>query len=131
MVGLDTSVVVRLLVGEPSAQAESARALLDELFAANETATVSDLVLSETYFALVHHYQVPKAKALAALASLVDSPEIVASEAAVRILPMPSLSTAKPGFVDQLIHAGYESFGGTMATFEKKAARLRGVRVLR
>ena len=130
MVGLDTSVVVRLLIGEPIEQVALARGFLNELFVANEKAAVSDLVVSEVYFALQYHYAVPKAKALEALSSLFESGEIVATGIAATVLKMSNLATAKPGFVDRLIHADYEKLFGAMATFEKKASRLPGTRVL-
>ena len=131
MVGLDTSVIVRLLVGEPVAQAAGARAFLDELFASNEKAAVSDLVVSEAYFALIYHYDVPKAEALTALRALFESGEIVATGAVVSVLKVPNLAAASPGFVDRLIHADYEKHFGTMATFERKGSRLPGTRVLK
>jgi len=130
MVGLDTSVVVRLLVGEPVVQAEAARGFLDELFLANQKAVISDLVVSEVYFALQFHYGVPKADALEALNSLFDSGEVVALGSAAAVLQTEHLASAKPGFIDRLIHAGYQKHGGSMVTFEKKASRLAGARVL-
>ena len=130
MVGLDTSVVVRLLIGEPIEQVALARGFLNELFVANEKAAVSDLVVSDVYFALQYHYAVPKAKALEALSSLFESGEIVATGIAATVLKMSNLAVAKPGFVDRLIHADYERQFGAMATFEKKASRLPGTRVL-
>ncbi len=39
-------------------------------------------------------------------------------------------ASAKPGFVDRLIHAEIHSMGGKLATFEKSAARLPDVIVL-
>lgn len=131
VVGLDTSVVLRLLVGTPADQAERASAFLDELFAAGDQAVVSDLVVSEVYFALQHHYAVPKAAALKALASLFESGEIKATGAAAAVLATGRLATARPGFVDRLIHAEYERHYGAMVTFEKKASRLPGTRVLK
>lgn len=130
-VGLDSSVVLRLLVGEPIKQAEAAQAFLDELFEAGDKAIISDLVVSEVYFALQYHYQVPKAEAFDSLAALFDSGEILASGQADVVLKTKNLSSAKPGFVDRLIHAGYGAQAGGMVTFEKKASRLSGVRVLR
>lgn len=129
-VGLDSSVVLRLLIGEPIKQAEAAQAFLDELFEAGEKAVISDLVVSEVYFALQYHYQVPKAEALASLAVLFGSGEILASGHADAVLKTKNLAGSKPGFVDRLIHAEYEAQAGGMATFEKKASRLVGVRVL-
>ncbi len=131
MIGLDTTVIVRLLVGEPVAQAKAAQVFLNELFESGEKAAVSDLVVSETYFALQYHYNVPKAEALDALDALFQSGEIVASGAAASVLKTKKLSSAKPGFVDRLIHSYYQEKYGAMATFEKKAARLEGARVLK
>lgn len=130
MTGLDSSVVVRLLVGEPVEQAVRAEALLDELFEAGEKASVSDLVVSEVCFALQYHYHVPKAAALKALKELLEAGEIVATGAALEVLRTPRLASAKPGFVDRLIHWGYLESGEPMATFERRAAKLEGVRVL-
>lgn len=69
-IGLDTSVILRLLIGEPAAQAERAWRALTEARAAGDATVLSDLVVSETYFALQHHYRVPKAEALEQLRAL-------------------------------------------------------------
>ena len=131
MVGLDTSVVLRLLVGEPEEQAQVAQTFLDELFEAGEKAAVSDLVVSEVYFALQFHYRVPKSEALASLKAMFESGEVVSLGHAASILETRGLASAKPGFVDRLIHAEYEANADAMATFEKKAARLASTRILR
>lgn len=52
-IGLDTSVVVRLLIGEPVEQAAAARRLLDEQ--PRGSCAISDMVVGEAYFALRHH----------------------------------------------------------------------------
>ena len=49
--GLDTSVVLRLLVGEPQPLAERAWQVIVETRAARGEIVVSDLVVSEAYFA--------------------------------------------------------------------------------
>lgn len=54
--GLDTSVVVRLLVGMPEAQYRVARRRLENAHAQGETVLVSDLVIAETCHVLRHHY---------------------------------------------------------------------------
>ncbi len=129
-VGLDTSVVLRLLVGEPAAQAQRAVEFLDRLFVERATPTVSDLVVAEVYFALQHHYAVPKAEALTALREFFGSGEIESSGVAAEILEVRNLASAKPGFVDRLIHGEYRASAGRMATFEKAARKLSEVEVL-
>ena len=62
-IGLDTSVVVRLLVGAPEAQAGAARRRLEHAIERGESVIVCDLVIAEAYYALQFHYDVPKAEA--------------------------------------------------------------------
>ena len=130
MTGFDTSVVVRLLIGEPIEQSERARGFLDQLFISGEQAVVSDLVVAEAYFALQYHYQVPKEKAIEALRQMFESGEVVGGGVAPKILKTKNLATANPGFVDRMIHLGYLQEGQEMVTFEKKSGRLEGVQVL-
>ena len=129
-VGLDTSVVLRLLVGQPADQTERAVAFLDETARRNDTLTVSDLVVAETYFALQHHYGLTKAKALSGLKQLFESGEIHCDGAAARLLEQRDLASAKPGFVDRMIHLAYTRDEGCMVTFEKSAKKLEGTTVL-
>ena len=132
-VGLDTSVVLRLLVGAPADQAAAALAFVKRSRMAGRQVVVSDLVVSEAYFALHAHYDVPKKEALAVLREMLHSglvepaegPTVVeALEAAIR-------PPAKPGFVDRLIHARYGRLRAGMATFERAAGRLAGTTVLK
>jgi predicted nucleic acid-binding protein len=131
-IGLDTSVLLRLLLGEPAEQAATALAFVKESWLAGRRVVVSDLVVSEAYFALHHHYAVEKREALARLLEILrselvepaDGPQVLAAlEAAGR-------SPAKPGFVDRLIRAQYDRLSAEMATFERAGARLPGTTVL-
>ena len=124
-VGLDTSVVLRLLIGEPAAQAETAHRLLSErTFAGNEPAHVSDLVVAESYFALRHHYAVPHAKAVAALKAFLADPRVHPTGASPEVLDQLSSSHVAPGFIDRLIHGDYRRLGVGLVTFDRDAARL-------
>lgn len=123
-VGFDTSVVLRLLIGEPVIQATKALAMLDNLRATGKKGVVSDLVVTEVYFALQHHYKVPKQLALEKLREFLESPEVDPTGQALLILAQPNLGKAKPGFVDRLIHAQYLQTASGMVTFEKAATKL-------
>ena len=96
-IGLDTSVVLRLLIGEPEHQARSALHHLEEARRAHKQIFVSDLVMSESYFALQHHYGVPKQTALRALRELLGSHDIIvtAQGCALEVLQTPRLASAK------------------------------------
>lgn len=128
--GLDTSIVLRLLTGEPEAQARRALAEVQALTARGVSLLVSDLVTSEVYFALQYHYSMPKAEALAILARFFAESGVQALGAAASVLAVRDLATANPGFVDRLIHAEYVRSTREILTFEKAAGRLQSVRVL-
>ena len=129
--GLDSSVVLRLLVGEPESQARAALRWLREARSAGLKPVVCDLVAGEVYFALQHHYGVSKAEALRRLSQFLSGGDVTADGAAASVLAVPGLATARSGFVDRLIHAHYT--GGKeagMATFERAARTLPRVVLL-
>lgn len=130
-VGLDTSVVLRLLTGEPEPLAVLAARRVEASLLAGDTILVSDLVVSEAYFALQHHFGLSKAQAIGALRDFMGQSGAEAAGAARGVLAKPSLAVAQPGLVDRLIHAEYARIADEMLTFEKSAARLAGAHVLR
>jgi hypothetical protein len=95
-----------------------------------DRAVLSDLVVADTYFALQHHDGVKEADALGALHRLFEDGEIEPTGGAGEVLATRSLASAKPGFVNRLIHRAYVTGGGRMATLETRAARLSAVVVL-
>ncbi|MDD4019027.1 MAG: hypothetical protein PHV28_13915 [Kiritimatiellae bacterium] len=129
--GLDTSVVLRLLTGEPRGLALKTATRVMAIIRSGGSCLIGDLVAAESYFALQYHYKMPKAEALAALAALSAGEGIRFSEAARRILKTKDLARANPGFADRLIHADYRQFGYGMLTCEHAAASLDGVEVIR
>lgn len=128
--GLDTSVVLRLITGEPTKQAMQALDSINEASAAGVRLHVCDLVLSEAYFALVHHYRLSKEETLNALGAFFSTGEFHCTEAAKTVLSIDNLHSAKPGFLDRLIHATYLNQCDGMLTFEHAASRLYGTKVL-
>jgi predicted nucleic acid-binding protein len=131
-VGLDTSVVLRLLVGAPAEQAATALAFVKRNRVAGRRIVVSDLVISEAYFALHVHYDVPKPEAIASLLEMLRSGLVEHADgpAVGEVLERATRPPARPGFVDRLIHAQYGRLPATMATFERAARRLAGTAVL-
>jgi predicted nucleic acid-binding protein len=128
--GLDTSVVLRLLLGLPADQAARAVAFLDELSHGGHQAVISDLVVAETYFALQHHYGVSKQDARLGLRQLFAAGEIKPLGVAAEVLAADGLASAEPGFVDRLIHGAYAKAAHGMVTFETATRKLKSVRVL-
>lgn len=131
-IGLDTSVVLRLLVGEPADQSEAAAEALCRVRMDGAAITVSDLVVMETYFALQAAYHVPKKAALTALARMFDSGDVQPEPGGCshEVLNECLKSASKPGFVDRMIHARYRRHGAKLMTFEKASGKMLGVVVL-
>ena len=128
--GLDTSVLMRLLTGQPAPLAEVAREYLAGVEESGTAVFISNLVVSEAYFACQHHYQMPKADVLAGLLTLLSKPTFVVQPTLLNLLAIDGLSSAKPGFLDRLIHAEHAASGLKLVTFEKAATRLSDVIVL-
>ena len=126
--GLDTSVVVRLLIGAPADQAEAARRAL----AAQPRGSfaVSDLVVGESYFALRHHYAVPHGEAVSALLALLTDPRVMSTGVAKSALTHMPHRESGAGFMDRLIYASYQADDVTMLTFDRAAARLPGTQLV-
>jgi predicted nucleic acid-binding protein len=123
LLGLDTSVVVRLLVGLPEKQAVRAKQRLEKALGRGERVLVTDLAIAEAYQALQHHYGVPKPEASELLQRFVSS-------GVVRLEPESSLPVLAElggaGLVDRLIHARHRNRGAVTLTFERRQAQLEG-----
>ncbi len=127
-IGLDTTVVLRLLLGEPTAQAALAHRRLEQAVAAEGSIIVSDLVVAEAYYALCHHYGMPKGEAQALLRAMLHS-------GVVELHPQTSLDALEPakgaGLVDRLLVGRYRSMDASTWTFDRKLGALDGAERLR
>jgi predicted nucleic acid-binding protein len=126
-IGLDTSVVVRLLTGEPVAAARAAARRLAAAADAGERVVVCDLAVIEAYHALHHHYGVPQPEARALLHRLLVS-GVVDPEPAEMV---PALSATGAGLADRVIHARYRALGAVTLTFDRRQGGLEGAVRLR
>lgn len=122
-VGLDTSVVLRLLVGRPAAQARLARQRLQAAHERGDAILVTDLAIAEAYFALHYHYGVPKAEARARLLEMATSRVVTVSPPEAVWALEPSKGA---GVVDRLIHARHRAGGAVSWTFDHEMAALEG-----
>ncbi len=128
---LDTSVVMRLLTGQPMELASLARSFMAETERSGAKVFVSNLVIMEAYFACQHHYGMPKVAVINGLAKLVSLTTFVVHPLLIELLSMPGLESAKPGFLDRLIHAEATTARLPLVTFEKSSSRLSQTTVLK
>lgn len=127
--GIDTSVLVRLLTGEPPEDFEHCvsrlRALIEddggEVFASNQ-------VIGEAYVAVQHHYGVSKADARAGLTDVLGSGLVSPLNGWAVIEALEAVEG--PGLFDRLIADEYSRAGVEVLTLDRKMASLPGVRGL-
>lgn len=124
--GLDTSVIVRLLVNEPVEAARVAREFVAEA-SAEAPLLVSDLAIAESYHVLKHFYGIDEPDARSALLQLVTDDRIQASVEAVHALER---AGREPGLVDRLLQGQYNRDGAQTVTFDRRMARLANTRLL-
>ena len=127
--GIDTSILVRLLTGEPEDAFDRCvrklRALVEddgaEIFASNQ-------VIGETYIAVQHHYGVSKRDARAGLLDVLGSGLVAPLNGNSALAAIGSSSGA--GLLDQLIADDYTRADLTTLTLDAKMASLPGARRL-
>ena len=121
--GLDTTVILRLIVGEPQAQTELARSRPEDAVTRGESVSVSDLVVEEAYYALQYHYELEKEAPATCCAMLLSG----ATELEPRT-SLPALDRSRsPGLVDRLITTRSRAEGSVTPTLDR---RLAGVGLL-
>ncbi|MDE2822827.1 MAG: hypothetical protein OXK79_04910 [Chloroflexota bacterium] len=127
--GIDTSVLVRLLTGEPQEDFEHCvsrlRVLIEndgaEVFASNQ-------VIGEAYVAVQHHYGVSKTDARAGLTDVLRSGLVAPLNGRAVFEALDAVEG--PGLFDRLIADEYSRAGVEVLTLDRKMASLPGVRGL-
>jgi len=123
MIGLDTSVVIRLLTEDIPHLVAIAKTRILEAHAQGERLVVSDLVVHESYFAL-QQYGIAKDQARELLERMLTSGSIHLEPAT----SLPALAAATgAGLVDRLIVERYRALGASVWTFDQKQGSLIGV----
>ncbi len=127
--GIDTSVLVRLAVGEPERDfqrcLEALRALVEdegrEIFASNQ-------VIGEAYIAIQHHYRVSDVDARVALIDVLTSGLVAPlnGQAVIQALQ----TREGPGLFDRLIADDYSRAGLETLTLDRRMGNLPNVRNL-
>ena len=127
--GIDTSILVRLLTGDPELEfarcsRRLARLIEDdgaEIFASNQ-------VIGEAYVAVQHHYGVSKKDCRAGLEDVLRSGLVapLGGDATLAVLK----ETGGAGLLDRLIAADYAKAGLDVLTLDRKMAGLADARLL-
>ena len=126
MIAIDTNVLVRVLIDEPSQAAHitAARALVAD--AGN--VFVSQVVLIETVWVLESAYQLPKAEVLRALDHLLANAAFDLDEESRCVAAVRLFHDSNADFAGCLILTGCRARGLDLYTFDKRLSRLDGAR---
>ena len=127
--GIDTSVLVRLLTGDPEAEfARCARRLTRLIEDDGAEILASNQVIGEAYVAVQHHYGVSKADCRAGLKDVLRSGLVAPLGGDAVIAALEQAGGA--GLLDRLIAADYARAGLNVLTLDRKMAGLSDARLL-
>lgn len=131
MIALDTNVLVRFLVQDDPEQAELATGVIDQL-TDDARGFVSREVLIELVWVLERAYRLGRVEIAIALDGLLSATELDI-EGSVEVAPALELYRNDGfGFADLMIAAAARRVGAMeLVTFDQKAARLPGARLIK
>ena len=126
--GIDTSILVRLLTGDPSADFEYCVSAMSALVEEGGEIFASNQVIGEAYVAVQHHYGVSKVDARASLVEVLRSGLVAPLNGHSVFVVLEA--QGGPGVFDRLISDGYSREGLQVLTLDRKMASLAEVRRL-
>ena len=126
---IDTNLIVRYLVQDHEKHAKAAEKLFDACDRGELILVVLPAVLAECVFVLDSFYGRPRADISSALATLISSPGVEISNAAVHLDALKRYRQTKIHFVDCLIAATAAAEKPPVATFDQDFRKFPDVRV--
>ena len=127
-IGIDTSVLVRLITGSPPAVYSSCVERLSALAKGGAEVFASNQVVGEAFMAVQHHYGVSQADARAELLNVFRSGLVapLSGNAVIEALSAPG----GPGLFDRLIANDYSRAGLKTLTLDRQMASLPDTDIL-
>jgi predicted nucleic-acid-binding protein len=130
VIGIDTNVLVRFFVEDDEPQTRTAQQFVSGL-TANDPGFVSTVVVAELVWVMERHLDASDAEIIAAIRHLLTTNAFVVESEQQVFLALAELSEGRARFADALISALASARGCSYTvTFDKKAARLPGFRLL-
>lgn len=127
--GIDTSILVRLVTGDPAAGFEACVRRLTQLVETDGAELLaSNQVIGEAYVALQHHYGVSKAEARLGLLEVFRSGLVSPLNGRSVIVALEAQSGC--GLLDRLIADDYRRASAVTLTLDRRMASLPGARRL-
>ncbi len=120
--GIDTSVLVRLLTGQPPETYAYCEEQLATLVGSGAQVCASNQVIGEAYVAVQHHYAVSADDAVSGLLDVLQS-GLVAPQGGIQVIAALK-DSGGPGLFDRLIADDYSRAGLETLTLDRKMATL-------
>lgn len=131
MIGIDTNVLLRLLLDDDPSQNSRIDALMAAHARVPGSVLISDVVLAETVWTLRTVYEQPKSALLAAVSGLLAQAAFAFEHRGVIERAVADFRGSSAGFSDCLIAAKHAALGCAFsATFDKKMRALPGMKLL-
>ncbi len=115
----DTNILLRFLIGEPAAQATSARKLFTRAKTGEVTLEITPVVVAETFYTLLTFYKVPRGEAALMLSHLVQQRGIKLREGDLLLEALTRLQTANVAFVDAFLASSSRRDAIPIASFDR------------
>lgn len=130
MIGLDTNILLRFLMQDDPQQSQKVNRLIARL-SISQPGYISLIVLAELAWVLRNVYRVKKVDILRALWILARVNNLVLEQAGAVLKAIHLFRTSSADFADCLIAvAGMQANCAYTSTFDRKAAKLPGMRLL-
>src|SRR6185437_3670336 len=125
MIGVDTNVVVRLLVADDERQTDAAARYLKAHCSSDDPALLSDIVLVECAWVLEDVYEYSRTQIGDAIEGLLATAQLRAADAPAVSAALQRFRSSSADFADCLIGVNNVAAGcGYTATFDRKASKL-------
>jgi predicted nucleic-acid-binding protein len=127
MIGLDTNLLVRLVVGDDPQQTRQAKAFVDRHCTPESPAFINCVVLAELVWVLKASYEYTRLQIAAAVEDIMIGADRMIEHAAAVQASLDDYRAGRLDFTDALIaHVNKIRGCDATATFDRKAAKLRG-----
>jgi len=123
-VWVDANVVLRLLTGQPEAQAQAAAALMARADAGELRLRICPLVVAEVVWVLTSAYDVPRAQVADVLTSFLASGGLVVEDGMLLAVALAQMAEQRVDFVEAYLAAKARLSGAPVATFDRDFDRL-------
>jgi predicted nucleic-acid-binding protein len=131
MIGIDTNVLLRLLVRDVDAQVKAAERFVATHCSSKEPGYVSRVVVIEIVWALRGFYGYDRSQIAASIRALLNISELEVESAEEIHRAIADFETTSAGFVDCLLARTNSAAGREhTVTFDRKAAKLEGFKLL-